>query len=757
MPAVSPPALSIIITFYDETAFLKQAVQSVAAQGIRDIEIIVVNDNPDAFDPEDIHDLVAPLQVTIVSPEVNCGLSLARNLGVAQAKGELIGFLDADDYYTSTGLRRHLAYARETGADITHAQTFFSQIGTPEVEILPRDKQLFSKRRVVSGITEFQQAQFIVSSWSSLYRADFLTENSLCFDVEQRKFEDRLFVLESVTQARKIAFLGEPTRVWRRRAGSISVSPNTADIHQLQLQLLEKCLKVMRQRCSDGLLPWRMLRRETFNTVSRLIWDLDLISTISNSEGDEYVRLGKRVSALLRGTAMDDVMIDDIIVRPISRVDRKTAKGVITRSDIKTLHGMLKEGEFTKADKFITERKHSVSSVPMTADTVPGQKKVIVHLGMHKTGTTFLQHQLLLHKDALLSQGVLFPKTGLPQIGDFDVRAGALPGHQLLLSSLRGQDNETWENLKEEIRQSNAHTIILSCENFLMPGDTNRLKVIPLLAAALRDLGEVHPIALVRRPDSFFDAFYRETNFSGGRQGARSISEFMVDYKGHLTDLPALFSPLEKAFGRKVQLADFDSAREQEDLWGRFQKLCGLPGNLLEMPAPRYETPSREMTEVSRLLNTLVKDKKSRRTILRSMIEIQSVIGRKDVSQEKDYSLLSIMQKHDLISHFDLMSAKWAYERGYQVTVEAMRAAIDAEECPPFSGLSADTLEMLQNAVLQCPSQLQKPQKKGQLRTPKVDQLHKAKTEAPLNQRRKLRPRPWLRHLLARLSRVRKP
>ena len=100
MPVVSKPALSIIIPFYDEAAFLKQAVQSVVGQGLSEVEIIVVNDNPDRFSPDDIRQLVAPLNVAIVSPDVNGGLSLARNLGLAQAKGELVGFLDADDYYT---------------------------------------------------------------------------------------------------------------------------------------------------------------------------------------------------------------------------------------------------------------------------------------------------------------------------------------------------------------------------------------------------------------------------------------------------------------------------------------------------------------------------------------------------------------------------------------------------------------------------------------------------------------------------------
>ncbi|WP_156121794.1 hypothetical protein [Halocynthiibacter namhaensis] len=479
-----------------------------------------------------------------------------------------------------------------------------------------------------------------------------------------------------------------------------------------------------------------------------MIWDLDLVATIATSEADEYVRFGKRVSALLRGTTMDDAMIDDIVVRPISRVDRKTAKGVITRSDIKTLHKMFKGGQFKAAAELMSERKNISHSVPAKIDVTHGKKKVIVHLGMHKTGTTFLQHQMQLHREALNALGVLFPQTGIPQEGGFHVRAGALPGHQLLLSSLRGQNNDIWADLKDEIRRSDAHTIVLSCENFLMPGDPDRLKVIPLLVGALNELGEVHPIAMVRRPDSFFDAFYREISFAGRRQGARRISEFMVDYKDHLTDLPALFSPFEQGFDRRVQLEDFDDARAQGDLWDRFQALCGLPGALPELDVPRYATPDREMTEVSRLLNTLVKDRESRRMILRSMIEIQNAAGSETVSQDIDYSLLDKAQRQDLISHFSLTSAAWASERGYQVAVDAMRTAIDTENWSPFLGLSPDTLDMLHNAVLQCPSQVRKPQKARRPKASEAGQLQR-NTQG---RRRKLRPRPWLRRLMTRMS-----
>jgi glycosyltransferase involved in cell wall biosynthesis len=226
-------ALSVIVPFYDETAFLTDALRSVLTQGIADLEIIVVNDNPEKFSEHDIRPLVptgpGDATITILSQPENRGLSAARNTGLDAAKGTFIAFLDADDYYTTTGLFDQFQMARDSQADLTHAQTYFTQKGSPALSLLPRDKLLFGTRKMVSGLGAAEEAHFIVSTWSSIYRHAFLKRNKLRFDPALPKFEDRLFVVHCVTAASKIAFLGAPTRVWRQRAGSISVSATSPD------------------------------------------------------------------------------------------------------------------------------------------------------------------------------------------------------------------------------------------------------------------------------------------------------------------------------------------------------------------------------------------------------------------------------------------------------------------------------------------------------------------------------------------------
>jgi glycosyltransferase involved in cell wall biosynthesis len=81
------PPLTIIITFYDETAYLDMAVSSVSGQGIDEIELIIVNDNPARFGPDYFEGLGLPDGTRVLHHDVNKGLAAARNTGIDAARG----------------------------------------------------------------------------------------------------------------------------------------------------------------------------------------------------------------------------------------------------------------------------------------------------------------------------------------------------------------------------------------------------------------------------------------------------------------------------------------------------------------------------------------------------------------------------------------------------------------------------------------------------------------------------------------------
>lgn len=94
---INPVEVSVIIPCYKQAAFLPQALDSVLAQTLGNLECIVVNDGS----PDNTRDIVASYllrdsRVRYVE-QTNRGVSAARNRGLAEAQGRYIQFLDADD------------------------------------------------------------------------------------------------------------------------------------------------------------------------------------------------------------------------------------------------------------------------------------------------------------------------------------------------------------------------------------------------------------------------------------------------------------------------------------------------------------------------------------------------------------------------------------------------------------------------------------------------------------------------------------
>ncbi|MCL4233242.1 MAG: glycosyltransferase [Deltaproteobacteria bacterium] len=98
------PRISVVIPCYNMGAFVGEAVDSVLAQRLGEVEIVLVDDGSnDGETPEAIDALArrAPIRVVRTS---NRGLAAARNEGVRTANGELIAFLDADDRFAPGAL-----------------------------------------------------------------------------------------------------------------------------------------------------------------------------------------------------------------------------------------------------------------------------------------------------------------------------------------------------------------------------------------------------------------------------------------------------------------------------------------------------------------------------------------------------------------------------------------------------------------------------------------------------------------------------
>ncbi len=124
------PTVSVVIPSYGCAAYLREAIESTRVQTHRPLEIIVVDDGSTDGSLEIAREYGDPVRV-VTQP--NSGVSVARNRGINEARGEWIAFLDADDAWEPTKLERQMA-AIVTGADADGvcAYTDFDRVGGPE-------------------------------------------------------------------------------------------------------------------------------------------------------------------------------------------------------------------------------------------------------------------------------------------------------------------------------------------------------------------------------------------------------------------------------------------------------------------------------------------------------------------------------------------------------------------------------------------------------------------------------------------------
>lgn len=104
--SVETPLFSVIINNYNYGCFLSQAIESVLEQTYPNWELIVVDDGS----TDNSREVIEPYKdcLTAIFQE-NAGQGVALNAGIAQSKGEIICFLDADDYFHKDKLAKVVA------------------------------------------------------------------------------------------------------------------------------------------------------------------------------------------------------------------------------------------------------------------------------------------------------------------------------------------------------------------------------------------------------------------------------------------------------------------------------------------------------------------------------------------------------------------------------------------------------------------------------------------------------------------------
>lgn len=217
--ARSAPLVSVIIPCYNSAAHIEGTLESVRAQTMGDLEILVVDDCSRDGSVGVVQRVAArDSRLRLFRQSTNQGVARARNRALAQARGRYIAYLDSDDLWAPEKLERQIAFMAERGigACFTSYETI-EQDGTHRNFI-----------HVPRAITYRQFLKNTVTCSHSLLFDTELVDRSLLVMPDIRRGQDFATWVQVMKAGHTFFGLDEPLAKYRKCAGSLSSNPLTS-------------------------------------------------------------------------------------------------------------------------------------------------------------------------------------------------------------------------------------------------------------------------------------------------------------------------------------------------------------------------------------------------------------------------------------------------------------------------------------------------------------------------------------------------
>ena len=264
---VNTPEISIIIPGYNVQEYMDGCLESVITQTFGDFECICVDDGS-TDDTGAIMDFFAQRDTRLrVIHQENGGLSNARNVGLDNARGKYIYFLDSDDYLHPQALEILHSFITMHDVDIVScvyiktAQKYlnnFKWIDVTGIKTQLVDKPLdaFIKRKIVKTGVQFK-----------IYKRDVI--GNLRF-IEGIKFEDVPFTTVLFSKAKSLLITNAPIYYYATNPNSIMRSGFTIDKVQSYVTIFQKVYDFIAQNEPQYL---DIVKRDIINTRLKMMFN----------------------------------------------------------------------------------------------------------------------------------------------------------------------------------------------------------------------------------------------------------------------------------------------------------------------------------------------------------------------------------------------------------------------------------------------------------------------------------------------------
>lgn len=211
---------SVVVAVYNVKNYLKQCIDSLCNQTLKEIEIICVDDGSNDGSLEILFDYSKEYKnITVLKNKIDgVGAANARNMGLDYAKGEYVLVLDSDDYFHEEMLEKAYNKAVENNAEVVIFDAWEFDSNTGEIFSYPKylKQDLIPKMSIFNLITiadySFQLVSF--EAWNKLIKLEHLKQYNIKFK-QAPVADDLFFTYSAMINAEKITILNEKLLYYR--------------------------------------------------------------------------------------------------------------------------------------------------------------------------------------------------------------------------------------------------------------------------------------------------------------------------------------------------------------------------------------------------------------------------------------------------------------------------------------------------------------------------------------------------------------
>ena len=221
--------VSIIIPTYNVEDYLRECMDSVTRQTLKDIEIICINDGSTDGSLEILKEYADKDPRIVLVDKENEGYGVGMNIGLDKASGEYIGIVEPDDFVPLNMYEDLYNTAKENDLDFVKADfyrfTRNSENGNMELIYNHLDSTGENYNQVINPYEKPYITKFIMNTWSGIYRREYIEKYHIRHNTTPgASFQDNGFFWQTFIYAKRCMFIDKPYYMNRRDNPNSSVN-----------------------------------------------------------------------------------------------------------------------------------------------------------------------------------------------------------------------------------------------------------------------------------------------------------------------------------------------------------------------------------------------------------------------------------------------------------------------------------------------------------------------------------------------------